>query len=418
VLRETTKAWVNVNGSPTWLRDGSFLWLSERSGFKHVYQYRTDGTQVRQVTTGPWDVVTLYGADEANGLLYFASNERTAIGTDLYRSSLAGGTPTRLSRLGGVHRAIFNPTFTQYVDVWSDVSTPTQVRLHRADGSEARVLDANPVAALSQVRLSTPEFVRVPTRDGGMMDAMIIRPPDMVPGRRYPVFQHTYAGMGVAQVRNSWAGTTYMFHQLLAQNGVVVWILDNRSASSKGVEAQWAVYQKLGEQELRDLEDGVDWLAKQPYVDASKIVLSGWSYGGFMTSYALTHSTRWAGGIAGGSVTDWRNYDSVWTERYMKTPQNNPEGYRRTAPQLAADRLSGKLLLIHGAIDDNVHAQNTEQMVYELQRAGKPFELMMYPRQRHGVTDPRLNKHLRQLMFDFTMRTVGADRPAGATASR
>ena len=411
VLRETTRAWVNVNGSPTWLRDGSFLWLSERSGFKHLYQYRVDGTQVRQVTTGPWDVVTLYGVDEANGLIYFASNERTAIGTDIYRNPLAGGTPTRLSQAAGVHRAIFNPALTQYVGVWNDVTTPTQVRLHRADGSEARVIDANPVPALAQVRLSTPEFVTVPTRDGGTMDAMIIRPPEMVPGRRYPVFQHTYAGMGVAQVRNTWAGTTYMFHQMLAQHGIVVWILDNRSASSKGVAAQWEVYERLGELELRDLEDGVDWLAKQPYVDASRIVLSGWSYGGFMTSYALTHSTKWAAGIAGGSVTDWRNYDTVWTERYMKTPQNNPDGYRRTAPRYAADRLSGRLLLIHGAIDDNVHAQNTEQMVYELQRAGKSFELMMYPRTRHGVTDPRLNNHLRQLMFDFTRRAVSADTP-------
>jgi dipeptidyl-peptidase-4 len=140
-------------------------------------------------------------------------------------------------------------------------------------------------------------------------------------------------------------------------------------------------------------------------------VLSGWSYGGFMTSYALTHSTKWAAGIAGGSVTDWRNYDTVWTERYMKTPQNNPDGYRRTAPRYAADRLSGRLLLIHGAIDDNVHAQNTEQMVYELQRAGKSFELMMYPRTRHGVTDPRLNKHLRQLMLDFTRRAVSGGTP-------
>ena len=418
VLRETTKAWVNVNGSPVWLGDGSFLWLSERSGYKHVYQYRTDGTQVRQVTNGPWDVVTLYGVDEPNGLIYFASNERAAIGTDLYRGRLTGSTPTRLSQAAGTHRAIFNPTFTQYVGVWSDVTTPTQVRLHRADGTQVRVLDANPVPALSQVRLSTPEFVRVPTRDGGVMDAMIIKPPDMVPGRRYPVFQHTYAGHGVAQVRNQWGGSAYMFHQMLAQNGVVVWILDNRSASSKGMEAQWAVYGRLGELELRDLEDGVSWLEQQPYIDASRVVMSGWSYGGFMTSYALTHSTRWAGGIAGGSVTDWRNYDTIWTERYMKTPQNNPDGYRRTAPRYAADRLSGRLLLIHGAIDDNVHAQNTDQFVYELQRAGKPFELMMYPRQRHGVTDPRLVKHLRQTMFDFTLRTVGAARPAGAAASR
>jgi dipeptidyl-peptidase 4 len=144
-------------------------------------------------------------------------------------------------------------------------------------------------------------------------------------------------------------------------------------------------------------------------------VLSGWSYGGFMTSYALTHSTSWAAGIAGGSVTDWRNYDTVYTERFMKTPQNNADGYRRTAPRFAADRLQGKLLLLHGGIDDNVHPQNTTQFAYELQRANKPFELMVYPKSRHGVTDARLNKHLRNLMFDFLMRTVG--RSAATTSS-
>ncbi|MBI4266249.1 MAG: S9 family peptidase [Acidobacteria bacterium] len=418
LLRETTTAWVNVNGSPTWLADGSFLWLSERSGFKHLYHYKADGTPVRQVTSGPWDLVTLYGVDETSRLVYFASNERSAIGADIYRIGLDGAGFTRLSRTEGTHGAIFNPSFTRYVDVWSDVVTPAQVRLHRADGTELRVIDANPVRTLAEYRLARPELLRIPTRDGGMMDAMMITPPDFTPTRRYPVFQHAYSGMGVPQVLNRWGGQTYMFHQMLAQHGVIVWILDNRSASSKGLAAQWAVYGNLGELELRDLEDGIAWLKRQPYIDTSRIVLSGWSYGGFMTAYALTHSTSWAGGIVGAPVTDWRNYDTIWTERYMNTPQNNPDGYRRTAPRLAAANLSGRLLLVHGAIDDNVHSQNSEQFAYELQRAGKSFEMMIYPRSRHGITDPRLNKHLRQMMFDFVMRTVGEAPPSAATASR
>jgi dipeptidyl-peptidase 4 len=218
------------------------------------------------------------------------------------------------------------------------------------------------------------------------------------------VYQFTYAGPGAGQVRHAWGGSQYIFHQLLAQQGFVVWVLDNRSAGGRGVEAQWPIYGRLGEQELRGLEDGLDWLVAQPSVDPSRIVLSGWSYGGFMAAYALTHSTRWSAGIAGAAVTDWRDYDTVYTERCMRTPQNNPDGYRRTAPRFAASRLQGRLLLIHGTLDDNVHVQNTLQFAYELQRAGKSFEMMLYPRSRHSIADPRLNRHVRQLMLDFALR--------------
>ena len=414
VLREATKAWVNNLGNPEWLTDGSFLWLSERSGFKHLYHYRPDGTQVRQVTTGRWDVRTFYGVDQKAGVAYFAAAERSPIGTDVYRVRLDGTSLTRLSQAAGAHRALFSPAFTRYIDTWSDITTPPQVRLHGSDGSELRVVDANPVAALSEYRLSAPEFLQVKTRDGFVMEAMMIKPPDFDPSRRYPVFQHTYAGPGASQVVNRWGGQNYLFHQLLAQQGIIVWVVDNRSASGKGVESQWPIYGRLGELELRDIEDGVAWLKAQRYVDPSRIVLEGWSYGGFMTAYALTHSTSFAAGIVGAPVTDWRNYDSIYTERYMKMPQHNPEGYAATAPAKAAANLHGRLLLLHGTIDDNVHMQNTVQFAWELQKAGKPFEMMVYPKSRHGISDPRLQKHLRQAMLDFVLRTVDP-RAAGPT---
>ena len=407
LLRETTRAWVNENGNPVWLRDGSFLWLSERSGFKHIYHYAADATLRRQVTNGPWEVRTLYGIDHTSGVVYFAAPERNALSTDIYRIALDGTGLTRLSQADGTHRATFNPAFTRYVDVWNNVTTPSQVRLHRGDGSELRVIEANPVKSHTEYQLSTPEFVQVKARDGFLMDAMLIKPPDFDPARRYPVYQFTYAGPGAAEVRNRWGGSQYIFHQLLAQQGVIVWIHDNRSASGKGAQSQWPVYERLGEMELQDLEDGIAWLRQQPYVDASRLLLSGWSYGGFMAAYALTHSTSWSAGIVGAPVTDWRDYDTIYTERYMKTPQNNPNGYRRTAPRFASDKLHGRMLLIHGTTDDNVHMQNSVQFAYELQRAGKPFEMMFYPRQRHAFSDARLNAHLRQLMFDFVMRTIG-----------
>jgi dipeptidyl-peptidase-4 len=413
LLRETTSAWVNENGNPVWLKDGSFLWLSERSGFKHIYRYSASGEQLAQVTNGKWEVRTLHGVDEANGTVYFGSPERSSITTDIYRIRLDGTGMTRLSQRTGTNRAIFNPDFTQYVGIWSNVTTPTQVRLHRADGSEVRVIDGNAVAALAEFRPSTPEFVQVKTRDGFVMDGVLIKPPDFNPSRRYPVYQFTYAGPGAAQVRDQWGGTDYMFHQLLAQHGVVVWILDNRSASGKGAESQWPVYGRLGEVELQDLEDGVTWLKQQTWVDPSRLVLSGWSYGGFMTAYALTHSTSWSAGIVGAPVTDWRDYDTVYTERLMKMPQNNADGYRRTAPRFAAERLNAQMLLIHGTMDDNVHMQNSIQFAYELQKAGKPFEMMVYAKQRHGFSDSRLVAHLHQTMFDFVMRVI---QPAGPAA--
>jgi dipeptidyl-peptidase-4 len=412
LLRETTKAWVNNNGDPVWLKDGSFLWFSERSGFKHLYRIGADGAVIKQVTTGRWDVRTLYGVNQNAGVLYFSASERSPIGTDIYRITLDGTEMTRLSQTAGTHRAIFNPDFTLFADVWSNVTTPTQVRLHRGDGSEVRPIDLNPVPALRDYRLAVPEFVQVKARDGFVMEGMMIKPPDFTPSRRYPVYQFTYAGPGAGQVKNQWGGREYMFHQMLAQQGVIVWILDNRSASGKGVESQWPVYGRLGEIELQDLEDGVAWLKRQPYVDATRMVLSGWSYGGFMTAYAMTHSTSWSAGIVGAPVTDWRDYDSVYTERLMKLPKNNPDGYRRTAPRFAADKLQGRMLLLHGTMDDNVHMQNSVQFAYELQRAGRPFEMMVYPKSRHGIGDGRLNSHLRQLMFDFTMRAVGAEVPA------
>ncbi len=415
LFRETTKAWVSQLGSPTWLKDGTFLWLSERDGWQHLYRYKRDGTSVGRITSGKWEFDTLYGVDEAAGAIYFAGTERSHIGRDIYRVKLDGTGLTRLSQTAGTNTATFNPSFTQYIGRWSDVTTPHQMRLHKADGSEVRVIDLNEVAALKDYRLSTPEFFQVKTKDGFVLEAMLIKPVDFDPARKYPVFQSTYAGPHAPQVRNSWGGSSYLYHQLLAQRGIAVWVCDNRSASGKGAESAWAAYKRLGESELADIEECLGYLKQQPWVDASRIGISGWSYGGFMTSYALTHSTSFAMGIAGGSVTDWRDYDSIYTERYMLTPQNNPDGYARTAPRAAAKNLHGQLFLIHGTMDDNVHMQNTIQFAYELQKAGKPFELMLYPKSRHGVVDPALLRHMRERMLDFTLRTLKPEPAAAGT---
>ncbi len=405
LFRETSQYWINAEDqtTPTWLKDGSFLWLSSRSGFPHLYHYGADGKVLNPVTSGRWEVRDVHGVDEQHGWVYFSGTEHSPIGNDIYRINLAGGGLERLSQSAGTHDAEFSPGFAYFIDRWSAVMTPPQARLYRADGRELRVVHANAVEAFGQFKLSTPEFLQVNTRDGFAMEAMMIKPPDFDPRRKYPVYQFTYAGPHAQQVKNAWTLQT-MYHQLLAQKGIIVWICDNRSASGKGLEATAAVYRHFGDSELKDIEDGISWLKRQPYVDGARIGLHGWSYGGFMTAYALTHSTSFTMGIAGGTVSDWRNYDSVYTERYLGRPQDNPDGYRFSSPRFAAANLHGSLLLIHGAIDDNVHLQNTMQLMYELQKADKPFSLMLYPKSRHGVTDPFLVRHLRGVMLDYTLQ--------------
>ena len=331
LFRETTKAWVDNQGDPTWLKDGSFLWTSERTGWKHVYHYKGDGTLVKQVTSGPWEARTLYGVDEDGGGSTLPARSAATSAPDVYRVKLDGSGFARLTQKPGSHAATFNPGMTAWIGTWSDVSTPTQTRLHKADGTEVRIVEENKVPAIAEYRLSKPEFVQVKTRDGFVMEAMLVKPPDFDPSKKYPVFQQTYAGPHAPTVGNRWTGLNGMFNQFLAQQGIVVWICDNRSASGKGAESAWHAYKRLGESELADIEDGIAWLKQQPWVDATRIGINGWSYGGFMTSYALTHSKSFAMGIAGGSVTDWHLYDSIYTERFMLMPQNNPDGYERTS---------------------------------------------------------------------------------------
>jgi len=405
-IHETSKAWVEVIDDPKFLKDGAFLWQSERSGFRHLYHYSADGKLIRQVTEDRWEARALHGVDEAAGLVYFSGTQNSVLGGQAYRIKLDGSGLTRLTQTDGSHSANFNPQFTLFIDSWSDINTPTQVRLCRSDGSVARLIDENKLEALKQYKLGRPEFVQVKARDGFPMEAMMLKPPDFDPRKKYPVMMFLYGGPHSQTVRNSWGATTYMWYQLLAQKGYIIWQCDNRTASGKGVESTWPLYRHFGESELRDIEDGLDWLKRQPYVDGARIGVSGWSFGGFMTCYALTHSKSFKIGIAGGSVTDWRLYDTIYTERYMDLPQNNPDGYKASAPLDAAKDLHGKILLAHGMIDDNVHMQNTIQFMYELQKAGKQFELMLYPKSRHGVVDPLLVKHMRTLMTDFILQNL------------
>ena len=409
VLREESHAWVNVLGPPQFLEDGGFLWLSERTGFQHLYRYDEDGKLARTLTDGRWEVRSLNAVDEEAGFAYVSGTYRSALGADVLRVALDGSGAALLTEAPGSHRGSFpeNGSIGHWIATSSDLHTPTTMTLRNADdGATVRELGGGDVPDLERFEISAPELLTIATSDGVDLEAMLIRPHGFDPDRVYPAWVHVYGGPHAQQVRDGWQGSRGMWFQYLAQQGIVVLVVDNRISSGKGVESTWPVYRNFGEQELIDLVEAVDWLGAKPWVDAERIGLDGWSFGGYMTLYALTRSDRFRAGIAGGSVVDWRAYDSIYTERYMSTPDDNPDGYERTSVLESAGDLHGDLLIVHGTMDDNVHMQNTLQMAWKLQKAGKPFEMMLYPKSRHGVTDPDLSLHLRETMARFILKTM------------
>ena len=406
LIRETSPAWVNRLGKPFWLSDGSFLWQSERSGFRHIYHYSADGELNGEVTSGNWEVRALHAVSEGEGTVFFSAARENFRELHVYSVSLKGSGLKQITNLPGQHRALFNKQGTMFIDTWSDINTPSRIFLNWADGSSLRLIFENRVDVLARYHFSKPEFVQVEARDGFLMEAMIIRPPDFVESKKYPVLMYTYGGPGSQSVLNRWGGSTYLWHQYLAGQGYIIWVFDDRIASGKGVESAWAGYKNLGPVAVRDIEDGLDWLAGNPWVDKDRIGIWGWSYGGYATTFALTHSKYFKIGIAGAPVTDWRFYDSIYTERYMAEPRNNPEGYKDTSVVESAGDLHGKLLLIHGAIDDNVHIQNSVSLMENLQKAGIQFEFMMYPGSRHGVKDPHQVRQMREMMTLFILENL------------
>jgi dipeptidyl-peptidase-4 len=407
ILRDATKAWIEPTDGFEWLDGGKqFLWCSERDGYKHLYLYDANGVLVRRLTSGEWEVDELVGCDEPARRVYLLCDRDDRKGDSLFRLSLDGGELERIGSAGGQHAIAMSPDFRHYVDTASSVNFPGSITLRDVDGNEvSRFWKADP-KLLTDAGLGTVEFVKVTARDGFELDAQLIRPAHFDPAKQYPVMCYTYSGPHSQSVRDGWGGFTLLFHQLLAQHGYLVWICDNRSASGKGLASAATSWKNFGAQELADLEDGVDWLVEKGWADPARVGLWGWSFGGYMTSYALTHSQKFSLGIAAGSVTDWRLYDSIYTERYMDLPQVNAKGYDESSVLKAAANLSGKLLLIHGAIDENVHLQNTMLLVEALQNAGKSFELMIYPGNRHGVTLPDQRKHLYAMMLEFIRKNL------------
>ncbi|MFK7741491.1 MAG: DPP IV N-terminal domain-containing protein [Planctomycetota bacterium] len=393
--RETSDCWVEAGPEPEWLESGrSFLWLSERDGYKHLYRFARSGEAQGRLTEGAWQVKELVSVDEENGFAYVLSDKDSKVQTHLYRVPLAGGEPQRITGGRGTHDVQMAPGHGAFVTHWSDADTPPCTYLRDMDDKELRVLAQSKPEMMKAFGVQTPEFVKVATRDGFEMEAMVLKPAGFDPNKKYPVVQHTYSGPHTPRVRDRWGGRDFLWHNLLLQRGYVVFVCDNRSASGKGRKFAKACWRRLGQGELLDLEDGIDWLVGQGYADPERVAIWGWSYGGYQTLFNLTHSKKWAAGVAVNPVTDWRLYDTIYTERYGGLPSNNKEGYEAGSVTNAAKNLHGKLMLICGAMDDNVHMQNSLQFLHAMQKAGKDCDFMVYPRVRHGIGDLQQQLHL------------------------
>ena len=405
--RETTRAWVDDHGPPLFLADGGFLFLSEREGYRHLYRHAADGRAIGPVTGGPWEVRGQPWIAKDQRWLHFAGTRDGWLGSQDYRVALrdpAGAATAsepveRLTSEGGTHATQWNRAGTLCIDRRGDLTTPARAALIGENGQRLRTLDSNPATQREGFIVGRVERLEIPAAGGFTLDGLLFYPPDFDERRRYPLWIKTYGGPHMASVRDAWEGGRVEDHAH-ADAGFLVLRIDPRSASGKGAAATWTAYKQLGRQELADLEDAVRWLGKRPYVALDRVGLSGYSYGGFLTCYALTHSKLFAAGVAGAPVTDWRNYDAIYTERYMDTPQNNPAGYAGSSVVAAAHQLSGKLLIAHGVMDDNVHVQNSLQFLGALQDANKFVETQFYPRARHGVPQG----HFSRLAFDFMLR--------------
>ena len=417
VLTERDPAWINIHDDLHFLNDGRhFLWASERDGFYHLYRYTLDGRLVNQLTNGPWSMASsgagvfwvrqaVVGIDETQGWVYFTALEHSSVERHLYRVKLDGTGMTRLSTEPGTHRISMSPDARFYLDNFSDIRTLPALTLHRPDGARVSVLAPPRPELLARFELQYPELLDIPAADGFRMPARLLKPKGFRPERRYPVIMSIYGGPSAPSVSNAWSNSL-LNEQLSLAEGFVLLVVDNRAATGISKKLENTIAGGGFEPETNDLLDAVRWLKRQPWVDPARVGVYGWSNGGSMTLSLMTRSKEFKAGIAGAPVTDWRFYDAKWAEALVGMPDENPDAYDRASFVKRAGDLSGRLLLVHGTYDDNVHPQNTQAFAEALVQSGKLFEQMVYPMRKHGISDRAGAIHLQRTMLDFWKRNL------------
>ncbi len=424
LLREESPTWVEPPAAPGWLADGSLIWRSELpTGRTRLYHVSARGQLVEPLTPENFDVRDFSVSPQGDFLIATGDAQRRTVDQQVYRVAIPPNAQepnvqdpnhrdpalTALTTGAGWHTATLSPDGKWFVDVQSSAASPPALSVRTTDGNRQLTVARSELRVKDE--LIEPQFFEIATPDGLALPAMLIRPPTP-PDRKVPVVIEVYGGPQAALVVNRWSGTRTLYRQLLARHGIATLLVDNRSSAGRGLADTWSIRGRVGEIEFHDLMTAVAWLGQQTWADSDRLAIRGWSFGGFLTLYAMTHSDAFKAGIAGGSVTDWREYDAFYTERYMGLPNENADGYKATAPVQVANQLQGAVLLIHGESDDNVHPSETLRMAKALQEAGKDFRMMIYPGEAHAVHQPSQLWHLSQMTDRFLMEQLAGGNPS------
>ncbi len=389
ILNEKDKYYIDITDNLTFLDDNSFIWTSEKDGFNHIYHYDKNGKPLNQITKGNWEVTEYYGFDAKTKTIFYQSVENGSTNRDVYKIGLNGKNKVRLSKENGTSKATFSPNYQYFINSFSSANTPPKYTLNEVkSGKEIKtIVDNSDVKErLKRYDLPEKEFFELTTEKGHKLNAWIIKPKNFDPNKKYPVLMHQYSGPGSQQVDNAWNSSDDYFHYMLTQEGYIIVTVDGRGTGYKGAEFKKCTYKELGKYEVEDQIDAAKVIGNYPYVDKSRIGIWGWSYGGFMsTNCILKGNDVFSFAIAVAPVTSWRLYDTIYTERFMQTPQENPSGYDQNSPLFFAKNLKGNYMVIHGTADDNVHVQNTMLMVEALIQNNKQFEWAIYPDKNHGI---------------------------------
>lgn len=405
VHTEKDKAYVDVTDHLTFLKDNSFIWTSEADGYNHIYHYNANGRRINQITKGAWEVTAYYGLDEKNKTIFFQSTEEGSTNRTVYSIQLDGKKKRKLSVLTGTNQATFSPTFQHFINQYSSATTPPVFTLYDTKtGRELQTIVENGalIQKLSQFAMPSKTFFELTTAEGHALNAYIIKPQNFDPKKQYPLLMFQYSGPGSQQVANRWHNANDYWHMMLAQEGYIVACVDGRGTGYKGSDFKKVTQKELGKFEVEDQIAAAKILGAYDYIDATRIGIWGWSYGGFMSSNCILKGNDvFSLAIAVAPVTNWRFYDTIYTERYMQTPQENPSGYDDNSPINHVDKLQGKYLIIHGTADDNVHVQNAMLMIRALQLQNKQFDQAMYPDTNHGIYGGKIRLQLYTFMTNY-----------------
>jgi len=402
LFSEEDKYYIDINDNLTFLPNNYFIWTSEKDGYNHIYLKGLDGSE-EQLTNGAWEVTSFDGLDSDNMQIFYRSTEEGSINRTLYVLDLETGKRKKLSKDIGTNSVKFSKGLKYYINSYSNANIPPVYSLHKSDGKELKILEDNKdfQTTISEYNITAKEFFKIPIGDYEL-NSWIIKPPNFDKNKEYPLFMFLYGGPGSQKVLNQFESGNYFWHQMLAQQGYIVACVDNRGTGGKGSEFKKMTYKELGKYELIDQIEAAKYFGKLNYIDSKRIGIQGWSYGGYMSSLAITKGSDFFKlAIAVAPVTNWRYYDNIYTERYMQTPQENASGYDENSPINFVDKLTGKYLLIHGSADDNVHVQNTYEMTSALVKANKQFDLFIYPDKNHGIYGGNTRLHLYKKMTDF-----------------